>query len=135
MLRAGGGTLPPPAPTPLLGPTTLQILAMPLQIPLSQTFSFLVSRPSLAQAVNCLQYAVFDQYYKLGAGKVWDEAKPLHQACILCTKLEAIHVISNFRSIVGKKDLCHDVKLFIDTLKFTMFKKNILLSVSQAIKN
>ena len=29
-LRVGGGKLPPPAPTPLVGPTTLQILATPL---------------------------------------------------------------------------------------------------------
>ena len=29
-LRAGGGKFPPPAPTPLVGPTNLQILATPL---------------------------------------------------------------------------------------------------------
>ena len=29
-LRVGGGKIPLPAPTPLVGPTNLQILAMPL---------------------------------------------------------------------------------------------------------
>ena len=30
MLCAGGGKLPPPAPSPLVGPTTLQVVAIPL---------------------------------------------------------------------------------------------------------
>ena len=47
-LCAGGGKLPPPAPTPLVGPTNLQILATPLV--LISSFS---SRQFFAEWTKC----------------------------------------------------------------------------------